>query len=470
MQAVPVAQPARVVAPVERVEAAVPAEPALVEQVAPTNSLYDQDALQAYLQRAKASGATPEFTNIPGASGFMVNSNVGGVAKPIPPSSVDGKMPEMKEPAAYTDLQSVLNAKTELKLSNETALRDRLTAIAQEEGVPQLEAQMAQMLQWGYAGQPEHKRLSDQLNVAKFKAASRLAIGAKGEVIGVEATPFFRANQMLELYTRRAEELASGASTEAKRTALQVQLGLKPATLNRIESVVGPLDLATIGTLDPNTIAVADKLASNKRLDLGEVLGAYPKALDFYLGDIQKNKTPDEVATISSIAIRWRDRLDKAAELAVARAQNAKDGAYATAKRTGDIKALEGIIAATEATARNEELNKAKNEVITDWVTPAKLDPSTLVGVTERQREMAIKARDALVKNYGDSLPTGWLSSINMNDYFELQGISGLEVKEARILVRRMMVNMKDSFNAQYSDTLGATITSETPQFKFWGI
>jgi hypothetical protein len=75
-----------------------------------------------------------------------------------------------------------------------------------------------------------------------------------------------------------------------------------------------------------------------------------------------------------------------------------------------------------------------------------------------------------LVKNYGDSLPTGWLSSINMNDYFELQGISGLEVKEARILVRRMMVNMKDSFNAQYSDTLGATITSETPQFKFWGI
>ncbi len=445
------------------------------------HSYYNQDALASYLKRKRDAGETPNFTNIPGAGGFMINSNVGGVAKPPAPSSVDGKFSEIADPYTYTDAHKLVRDKYELELAIQNDLTDTLTRIEEEEGVTRLEQQLGQLVQYGWQDTEAARGLGAQLQAARLRAAGRLSIDKQGNPVGLEATPFIRAKQMLGKYDIRAQELAEQQGIDDKLESVQLKTGLSTQAIKLIQTIGGYETPVEVAIAPPDVKRLAQQLSSRKSIDLGEVIATMPEATDFYVKYAQANRTPDEAATIATTAASWKDRVENAgmaaqskitklvreAKTSGAEIKDAQAKSYKLALDTGEEDMALAILEAADRNARIQELQRAKEEMISSWLAVDKLDPSVLIGVSEADREIAMKAIEIMKKRHGDSFPTSLLEKFGLRNYFYSEGV---DPNKATELMRRMLRNQVTNFNQQYSSTLGATMTTETPELKFWGL
>lgn len=434
------------------------------------HSFYNQDALAGYLKRARAAGETPSFTNIPGASGFQINSK----AAP-PPSSVDGKFSEIKDPYSYTDPYEAIRAKHELDNAITNDLTANMKKIEDEEGVTRIETQLQSLIKNGWQNTEAAQGLGAQLSAARLRAAGRLTISKDGTPIGLEATPFVRARQMLGKYDIRINELSAEKDIDAKWGTAQMKIGATTEAMDLLRNVGGYKTPESMVAAKPQIKQLAERLVSGKATDLGHVIASYPEATDLYLEYIKANRTPDEAATISSTAKVWAKRVSEAGELAQARFADAANqpGAkgqaalYREARDSGDADQALAILTAVDRSARIAELGAAKDEVRSAWLSTDKLNPDKLVGVSEEDRLLAAKAVEVVADKHGGALPTGMLNSFNMRVHFRN---AGLDPDKSAGLIRRMLRLNAQEFDSQYSSTLGVAMTTETPELKFWGM
>lgn len=442
-----------------------------------SHSYYDEDRLAAYLKRARAKGETPSFTNIPGAEGFMINSNVGGITNAPPPSSVDGKMSNIEmDVYQFKEPKDLLRAKIEYEHAMQNDIVSTMEKIAEEEGVPQLEEKLKMFSNIGFPNHPEAKSISAQLAAAKLRSAGRLSIGKDGMPMGTDATQFLRAKQQLDLFSVRAAEMAEQEGEDDKMMSAQIKLGMDTPSFKLLRDVGGYTDPASMLTTNQNTRKLASHLSSGKSMDLGTVVSMYPDATDFYVKYMQKNRTTDEAATIASTAVLWNNRLDTAAEIEQGKLLMSANGPdpegdalnYKLALSADEPAKAQAILDTVARKARLNELERAKSEMQSNWLSIDKLDPNALVGISETDRESAIKLKEALGNIYGDSLPTTWVSQLSITGALQKAGVD--TYSNWRELLRRMLNVQKEQFNSQYKDTLGVAITSNIPQFRVWGM
>jgi len=153
------------------------------------DDLYDMQAFSGYLDQQRGAGLVPEFTNIPGATGFFVNDQA------PPEEEVD--LPDLE---SFTDSHSANRASLALKQEIERDKLARKEELEKEEGLSDIRLNLQSWKATGLANSDLVKTTEEELRRKEQEIQARLAQEDKN---------YLPKEQLAEQLSGKARELSA---------------------------------------------------------------------------------------------------------------------------------------------------------------------------------------------------------------------------------------------------------------------